>query len=337
MQKILVVFTGGTIGSIVINGITNVARNSRFQLIELFQAQNSTYAIEFDCIQPLHLLSENNLPSTWTALIQAIEAQPLASYAGIIVTHGTDTLAFSAAALAIYFHALKKPLLLVSSNYPLADPQANGLDNFSCAVSFIQQQVANGVFVAYQNPEQTMQVHLGARLASSLQLSSDFMSVQAQAYMEFVAGKFKLNTPLNPVSTQYKLTSKFSTRILIIKPYPGLNYSYYDLDQVDVILHDLYHSGTACSTDLPKNDLKHFIQKCQQQSKPIYLAPAIKSASCYHSTHSFIQSGAQILWNISLEVAYVKLLFAYAQFNTPLKISKFLETNLAQEQLAVIV
>ena len=151
MKNILVLFTGGTIGSTVCDGIINISPQSGFQLIQLFQALPQSEPIYFDCVQPLQLLSENLHPSVWTTLIHAIEAQSLENYDGIIVTHGTDTLAFTAVALSFYFHNLNKPLLVVSSNYPLEHPQANGLKNFRCAVEFIRQQKQNGVFVPYTN------------------------------------------------------------------------------------------------------------------------------------------------------------------------------------------
>ncbi len=56
---------------------------------------------------------------------------------GIIITHGTDTLPFTAAALGMCFAYAEIPILLVSSNYILDDPRANGLTNFTAAVDYI--------------------------------------------------------------------------------------------------------------------------------------------------------------------------------------------------------
>ena len=111
MKNILVVFTGGTIGSCAEAGTIHPSAQAGFKLIQLFQQLPHAAAVQFDCIQPLHLLSENLQPPVWTTLIAAIEQRSLADYDGIIVTHGTDTLAFTAAALSFYFHRLPKPLL----------------------------------------------------------------------------------------------------------------------------------------------------------------------------------------------------------------------------------
>lgn len=340
MKNILVVFTGGTIGSTACDGVINTSQQAGFKLIQLFQAMPESEPIHFDCIQPLQLLSENLHPSVWITLINAIEQQNLINYDGIIVTHGTDTLAFTAAALSFYFHGLAKPMLLVSSNYPLEHPQANGLQNFCCAVEFIRQQIQWGVFVPYTNPGQITQVHIGTRLASSLQLSGDFISVQSKSYLKFQNGEFSYVGARSKAIdlahvTHFNLKPDFSKRILLIKPYPGLDYAEFNLNGVDAVLHDLYHSGTACTaTDWGENhNLVTFIQRCQNSGILCYLAPALKTPAAYAGTAELIKLGVKILWNMSLEAAYVKLILAYGNFEQPAMIDEFMRLDLALEHV----
>ena len=145
MKNILLVFTGGTIGSTVTDGTINTSGTSPFKLIQQFQAHYKNHqSINFNTIRPIEILSENLAPCVWETIIAAIEAEQPERYDGIIITHGTDTLSFTAAALSFYFHAVKIPMLLVSSDYPLDDCRANGLENFICAVEFILQQKQRG-------------------------------------------------------------------------------------------------------------------------------------------------------------------------------------------------
>jgi len=246
-------------------------------------------------------------------------------------------LAYSAAALSFYFHALKLPILLVSSNYPLDDPHANGLENFICAVEFIRQHIATGVFVPYRNPQQAMHVHQGTRLTCSLQLSGDFYSVQGNSAMRFEEGKFvKLTPPANQseISTA-PLKANFSDRILMIKPYPGLDYRHFNLEHIDAVLHDLYHSGTACVSLQwgAQHSLIEFIKHCKDQNVPIYLAPAIHSRDAYQSTQTLLEHGAQMLWNMSIEAAYVKLALAYGNFENQQPIMEFMDQDIAGEHV----
>ena len=337
MKNILLVSTGGTIGSTVQAGTIDTTSTAQLKLLQLFQQQDPHSDIHFHCVQPLQLLSENLAPCVWQTLIAAIEAEQPQNYDGIIITHGTDTLAYTACALSFYFHALKIPMLVVSSDYSLDDVRANGLDNFICAIEFIRQNPIVGVFVPYRNSQQTMQLHQGTRLTCSLQLSSDFFSIQNKPFMQFENGRF---TVCNPLSTTTHppialLKPQFSSRILMIKPYPGLNYAHFNLQSVDAVLHDLYHSGTACATTQwgEQHSLVAFIQRCAKQNISVYLAPAIHSEDAYQSTRLLIEHGAIVLWNLSIEAAYVKLLLAVSNFNDVQHIIDFMATTIADEHI----
>ncbi|MDT4289357.1 asparaginase domain-containing protein [Methylomonas sp. MO1] len=336
-KNILLVFTGGTIGSQLRGDTISTDGNAGFKLLQRFAEQDpKPNSVNFKTLQPVQILSENLHPSHWPQIIASIEAEDLSQFDGIIVTHGTDSLAFSAAALSLYFNGLSIPLLLVSSDLPLDNPQANGVANFLCAVEFIRQLGRAGVFVPYRNPGQAMLIHLGCRLSSCLPLSSDFISVQSQAWMRFEDGRFQ---PLQilELGTRSPIALKpdFSKRILVIRPYPGLDYSAYNLDNVDAVLHDLYHSGTACASSAAgeQYSLVEFVKHCIRQGVKIYLTPALYSESAYASTHELLDVGAEMIWNTSLEAAYAKLLLAYGNFDTPPAISGFLAQNLAHEQL----
>ena len=338
MKNILVVFTGGTIGSIAINGTIATADSPRFYLLEKFQQHYpNNQQIAIHAIQPLALLSENFAPAAWQKLLAAIEQANPKHYDGIIITHGTDTLAYTAAALSFCLQLLSLPILLVSSDYPLDDDRANGLANFICAIEFILQKNRPGVFVPYRNAQQVMQVHQGTRLASSLQLSNDFFSVQGKSYLQFDHGRFSSPNPSNFDSTTKPFTFKanFSERILLIKPYPGLDYRHFDLQGVDAVLHDTYHAGTACVTTEwgGQHSLLEFAVRCRQQGIKLYLAPVIQSSEVYQTTRTLMAEGINVLWNQSLEVVYVKLLLAYGNFHEPEKIAQFLATNIAGEYI----
>lgn len=334
--RILLVFTGGTIGSLSDNGNIDLDPNARFKLLELFTHRYANAGnIEFKILQPLNILSENLHPKDWEILIHAIDAEDPETYDGIIVSHGTDTLAFSAATLDLYYHSLGKPILLVSSHLPLENPLANGIPNLIAAVDFIVQQAGNGVFVAYQNPGDTLKIHQGSRLLSCLPLSGDFMSIQSRPLMTYESGQFTAHYhPLQP-TTAHHLVADFNHRILLIRPYPGIDYRAFNPEQFDVVLHDLYHSGTACSREAygAHHDLGQFILRCRERSVPVYLCPAQYSESAYSSTRALLANGGKMIWNMSLESCFAKLHLALSSFSQPSEINAFLDQNICGEKI----
>lgn len=338
MKKILLVSTGGTIGSTLSFGTIDTDASARLRLMDLLASCYPRHReFEFHPIQPLELLSENLVPSVWEQLVAAVEIQPLSQFDGIIITHGTDTLSFTAAALSFCWHSLPLPVLLVASDYPLEDSRANGLANMVCALEFIRQIGEPGVFVPYQNRQQEMSVHWGTHLASSLQLSGDFISVRQKNYLSFDGRQFSvLNPCARPSQAKtFAVKARFSKRILMIRPYPGLNYDYFDIAQADAVLHDLYHSGTAAVSRQwgANHALPEFINRCRERGIQVYLAPAHKSSSTYQTTQTLLDHGAEMIWNLSLEAAYVKLLLAYGNFDGRQTISDFLQTDIAGEHI----
>jgi len=338
MKKILLVLTGGTIGSSVVNSTIDTNASTQLRLMERLQnSYANIHEFAFYTIQPVELASENLVPRIWERIIRAVEAENLTEFDGVIITHGTDTLAFSAAALSLFWLSAHLPILLVSSNYPLEDNRANGVANFICALEFIRQLQETGVFVPYQNLGQMMHVHLGVRLASSLQLSDHFMGVQNKDYWVFDGDGFTRPHSLraNPQRKSYPLKANFAKQILMVRPYPGLNYDSYHLTGVNAVLHDLYHSGTAAIASDYGNPYSsvRFIARCKRQNITVFLAPAIKSPACYQSTKALLDEGARMIWNMSLEAAYTKLLLAYGNFDDAQMMFDFLAADIAFEHI----
>lgn len=300
MKNILVIFTGGTIGSSIQNGAIDTDEKTAFLLLEQFKSRYPQRVVNFTTLQPYQILSENLLPRIWVDLIQIIENAQPQNYDGIVVTHGTDTLAYTAAALHFYFKKLDTPIFLVSSHLPLCDCKANGLDNFCFAVKkILENHRTSGVFVPYRNPnEKHVTLHQANRLTSSPQLGSNFFSVD-----DFTQDKI----------FDASQKARFSEKILLIKPYPSINYDCFKLENVDAVLHDLYHSGTACTTSQwgENHSLLNFVTRCKNENVPVYLAPALKTQDAYQSTLELVNSGATILWNTTLEAAFVQLSLFY--------------------------
>ena len=113
-KKILVIFTGGTIGS-AINGETiDVDSNCKFRLVadyKLFYGEK-----DFECVQLYNILSENTGFLHWETLIDYLLKVDTENYSGIIITHGSDTLSYTSALLGMYFRHIEIPVFVIASN-----------------------------------------------------------------------------------------------------------------------------------------------------------------------------------------------------------------------------
>lgn len=247
MEKILIIGTGGTIGCVRDD---KIHLDAPFKILDYMSFDN----VEFKCVSPFAVLSENMDFNHWKKLLDYIGLIDFKSYKGVILLHGSDTLGFTGALVANAFY--DKPIVLVAGDKPPEDKTSNCFSNFKMAVEYILSGI-NRVYISYD-----------------------------EIY------RAEKNEPLdNPDFTQ--------KNILVISPYVGIDYNSYGLDNVQAVLHTMYHSATA-----PYN-VKEFAAECDKKGIPFYFVTENSSAD-YESAAEF----KNIIFNSSLESAYVRLLLS---------------------------
>ncbi|OMF37235.1 hypothetical protein BK133_06425 [Paenibacillus sp. FSL H8-0548] len=331
MKQLLVLFTGGTIGSKKQGAGIDVDQSGTYSLIDVYL--NSTRQRDdsiLHTIQPLNLLSENMTTDDWIVLAEAIRGVDTALYDGLVITHGSDTLAYSAAMLSYLFANSSIPIVLTASNYPLEDERSNGLRNFSNAIDFIADAGLPGVFVVYEDDQGNAHVYLGTRITQAVSFTDQFGSPYGVPYGTMENGAFSwlehgrnptpeaLLQPAAQSSLVWEPTSlRLDSNVVYIKPYPGLNYSYYDfsLNRPKAVLHDLHHSGTACAIAEGPYSLPQFIAYCIKLGIDVYICPIRdQSDSLYSSSLRLIEAGAIVIEKLSVEAALTKLMLAYGLY-----------------------
>ena len=146
-MKILVIFTGGTIGSTVKDGWISADNTAKYTLIENYKNSFGD-SVCFDTCEPYFMLSENLSAKHLNLLTESVKEALSKDFDGIIITHGTDTLHFSAAAIHLAFSGADIPIVFVSANYPLENALSNGQANFEAAVKLIQSGISSGVYIS---------------------------------------------------------------------------------------------------------------------------------------------------------------------------------------------
>ena len=133
MKKILMIGTGGTIAS----EITESGLAPGFSTEDLLRFVPSLEQMcEVDCVQVCNIDSTNMTPSHWLGIASAIRER-YEEYDGFVICHGTDTMAYTAAALSYLIQSSPKPILLTGGQKPIhmegTDSKSNLLDCFGCA------------------------------------------------------------------------------------------------------------------------------------------------------------------------------------------------------------
>lgn len=301
MCRILLIQTGGTIESIVSDGIADVSGNS-VSLRDL--SVEADRDVTIDAVQPLRMLSENLTPPIWRILADSVRSGLSEGYDGILITHGSDTLPYTAAMLGYLFGGLAKiPIVITAANFPPADPRSNARKNLTAAVALIKKSVS-GCYGVWTNPNCKTELHMATQMAEAGYIRDTL------PYF----GDLHLDGPLAPpeIPADFSFELPF---IFMIKNYPGCNYAslnFTGTQRPAAILHILYHSATGCvSADL-RCDLPEFVRRMSRQGIPVYGLGFKEGQTVYASVPAVLESGLIPLPLMTAEAALVKLQLAYA-------------------------
>ena len=272
--NILVIFTGGTIGSSAGDGYVAPDEHKKYQLLELYK-KRAKDDVEFKTISPYQVLSENTTFGTYQMLYECLKNIEFDKYDGVIITHGTDTIQYTSAFAGYMLNGIRVPVVFVSANYILDDVRSNGVDNFYYAVRFICSQAGKGVFVSYKNEGDTPKIHRATRLLAHEVHSDEIYSVCNQIYGYFQDDKFVMGNikdreaaekdyekvNFEPVQEDWK------PGVLQIYPSVGMTYPKLTKD-IKAVLHHTYHSGTICSHG---EDLQNFAKEAKELQIPVFV------------------------------------------------------------------
>lgn len=209
-NKIMIVALGGTIGSKKGEFISLDENN--LKILCYYHNDN----VEFHSLSPFSILSESLCVDNWQILFDCIDSIDFSGYDGVIILHGSDTLAYTAAMVGNAYP--DKNIVLVAADKPPEDPDSNGVANFGMAVEHLLSG-GQGVYVSYD------------RLMPALCVTS------AGIDDKFLV----LDSTLPPVNSR----NIIAKNVLIANAYVNMDCCNYCLDNVDAVLIGMFHSATV--------------------------------------------------------------------------------------------
>lgn len=254
--KVLLVYTGGTIG-MVENGNTGTLEPFNFSHLqskvpEMGQLNFTVNSYIFDPA----IDSSEITPYNWQEILKVIENN-YDKYDGFVVLHGTDTMSYTASALSLMLENLTKPVILTGSQLPIGKLRTDGKENLITALEIAADKHDDGTAVV---PEVCIYMqNLLMRGNRTSKVSSENFSAFNSPNYPYLAdvgidiryhNKFILQPNYNkPVSFNYRLDNN----VAILKLFPGIQpeivESILSVPTLKGIVLESYGSGNA-----PRNE-----------------------------------------------------------------------------------
>ena len=143
MRKLRLVATGGTIACIpTARGLTpELAADDLLDFVDIDKTN-------IECMDLFSMDSSNIQPEEWRILAEAVYASSQ-EYDGIIITHGTDTMAYTASMLSFMLRGIGIPVIFTGAQYPIVYPDSDGRKNLENAVITAREIAGGGVYVCF--------------------------------------------------------------------------------------------------------------------------------------------------------------------------------------------
>lgn len=327
MKKILMISTGGTLASSHSdNGLTPGLHGNDI----LDRIEGLTAGFQVDQEELFMLDSSNMQPEEWSALAECIyERRNL--YDGIVVIHGTDTLAYTASALSFALQGIRIPVVITGSQVSIENPIADATENCRAALHMAASGCA-GVYVAFNR-----KIIMGTRASKVRTRSFDaFESIDYPYAARINSGGLMVNPSISRhYGESCVLRSKFSADVFLLKIFPGISPDIFKrLEQMGI--RGVYVEGFGIG-GLPfeKRNLTEAIREAVEHGMIV----AVGSQCLYEgSDFSVYEVGRQVLncgvietGNMTSEAAVTKLMWALGQYEDPQEVCQIMKTNLLGE------
>lgn len=329
--RVTIIGTGGTIASKIdyktgaVHPAFSVAELTR-ALPELTELANIKTKLLFN------ILSENMTPGHWRRIARECAGELNKGASGVVIAHGTDTLAYTSAALSFMLKNLYKPVVLVGSQRSSDRPSSDSAMNLLSAVKVAISPIGEVVVVMHGSPEDRYcLIHRGTRVRKMHSSRRDaFRSINTLPIGEVNEGIKYHQTYRERRDEKVTIDDKLDEKVALVKMHPG-----FDKDLLRYYIDNykgLVIEGTGLG-HVPTYLLDELRRGCSEM--PIVMT----TQTLYGRVDMKVYSTGRELLSMGVipggymlpEVALVKLMYALGHTQELPKVRKIMLTDIAGE------
>lgn len=285
------------------------------------------------------ILSENMKPEFWVKIAESVKKAFDEGNTGIVIAHGTDTMAYTASALAFSLRSLQGPVVLVGSQRSSDRPSSDSAINLLSAVITAKYAPFGEVVVNMhaESSDTYALVHRGVKVRKMHSSRRDaFQSVNDKPLAKVLWKERKLvmlNEKYISKKDETLLDAKFDNRVFLLYYYPGLDRDFLEQMLTNTKIRGIIIAGTGLGHT--SSDHIELFRKATKDG--IFIGMTTQclfgrvNMNVYTTGRQLLDAGVTPLEDMLPEVALVKLMWVLAHEQDLEKIQNLMITNLVGE------
>ncbi len=326
-KKVLIINTGGTLSSVAKeHGLTpGLTTESMLQELHIVAGEAELTTQEFASLD-----SANIFPEDWARLAQVISRQR-DMYDGMVVIHGTDTLAYTSSMLSFMLQNIRIPVVVTGSQLSISNPVADAMENLRCAI-YMAQSGCPGVFVAFNR-----KVMLGCRTSKVRSLSFDaFDSINCENVAEISSIGMKINEHmLQKKKGVFRLQDRYCPDVAVIRLFPGIHREVLQMYAENGYRAFYIEAFGLGGVPFIRHDFISGIRGLTEQGMTVLVGTQClyegSSLDVYETGRRALEAGVLQAYDMTAEAAVTKLMWVLGQSDDPQEIREYFQLNLCGE------
>ena len=335
--KILIIYTGGTIGMIE-NPETRALQPFNFDHLMDNVPKVKKLDYDIDNLQFNPPIDSSNMdPTHWRDIALAIE-EHYDRYDGFVVLHGTDTMAFTASALSFMLENLSKPVIITGSQLPIGEVRTDGEENLITALQVAAAIDEKGrprvqeVAILFEN-------YLWRGNRATKMSADNFNAFKSFNYPELA--EIGLDIDYNEASLRkmpprpLRVCTDMDTNVMFLELNPGMTEQ-----TLDYLLHTPGIKGIVLKTYGAGNTPSHpWFIKCIKEAveRGVVIVNVTQcvnggvNCTLYETGKTLLDAGVISGADMTSEAAITKMMFLFGMRYSPSMVKKYMVSDLCGE------